>query len=331
MKITTRKILLSFLITTLFLIAIFFIAINSGGIKISFSELINGLFFEYNQNVSIILELRFPRIIVAILGGALMAMSGVCMQAVMRNPLADPGIIGITSGAALAAVIVSAFFPSLAAFTPIFSFFGGMIAFFIVYTLAWNKEISHIRLILTGIAVDACFTGLYEAFNSFTGASYSGAARIINANISLKTWGDVYVLLIYVIIAVILCALIVNKCNLLSLSDKTVIGLGIDVTKTRIIVSIISVLMASVFTAMIGAVSFLGLIVPHIARLLVGSDHKKLLPYSALLGSTVFLAADTIGRTIAYPYEISSAIIMAIIGGPMLVILLKRSGIVYGK
>ena len=286
---------------------------------------------EYDENVAIILQLRFPRIIVAMLGGAVMAMSGVLMQAVMRNPLADPGIIGVTSGSAFAAVIVSSLFPSFAALTPIFSFVGGMIAFAAVYFLAWSKEISPVRLILTGIAIDAFFTGLYQAFNAFTGSTYTGAASIINANISLKDWNNVYILLVYAVISFLLCLILANRCNLLSLTDKTIMSLGVDINKTRLIVSVVSVLMASVFTAIIGAVSFLGLIVPHIARLLVGSEHKRLLPFSALLGALVFLFADTFGRTIAYPYEISASIIMAIIGGPMLIILLKRSGAIYGK
>ena len=286
---------------------------------------------EYDENVAIILQLRFPRIIVAMLGGAVMAMSGVLMQAVMRNPLADPGIIGVTSGSAFAAVIVSSLFPSFAALTPIFSFVGGMIAFAAVYFLAWSKEISPVRLILTGIAIDAFFTGLYQAFNAFTGSTYTGAASIINANISLKDWNNVYILLVYAVISFLLCLILANRCNLLSLSDETIMSLGVDINKTRLIVSVVSVLMASVFTAIIGAVSFLGLIVPHIARLLVGSEHKRLLPFSALLGALVFLFADTFGRTIAYPYEISASIIMAIIGGPMLIILLKRSGAIYGK
>lgn len=331
MKQGAAKTTLIFSITAIALLAAFFIAVNTGGLRISVSQLINGLFVEYDETVAIILQLRFPRIIVAMLGGAVMAMSGVLMQAVMRNPLADPGIIGVSSGAAFAAVIVSSFFPSIAALTPVFSFIGGMAAFGAVYLLAWNKELSPVRLILTGIAVDAFFTGLYQAFNAFTGNTYSGAASIINANISLKTWDDVSVLLIYTAVSAVLCMLVSGKCNLLALSDKTVISLGININRTRFAVSVISVLMASVFTAIVGAVSFLGLVVPHIARLLIGSDHKKLLPYSALLGALVFLAADTLGRAVAYPYEISAAIIMAIIGGPLLVVLLKRSGAVYGK
>lgn len=331
MKQGMGRTLFLFLITGITLTVTFFVAVNTGGLATTVPQLLKGLFVEYDETVAIIWELRFPRIIVAMLGGGLMAMSGVCMQAVMRNPLADPGIIGVTSGAAFAAVIISSFFPSMAAFTPIFSFSGGMFAFAMVYILAMERETSPVRLILTGIAVDAFFTGLYQAFNAFTGSSYSGAASIINANISLKSWDDVKILLVYTVISVILCALIAGKCNLLSLSDKTVLSLGVDIGKARLLVSIVAVLLASVFTAVIGAVSFLGLIVPHIARLLAGSDHMKLLPYSALLGAEVFLLADTIGRVIAYPYEISAAIIMAIIGGPMLIVLLKRSGMVHGK
>ena len=325
------KTILIFLITGVVLLITFFVAATTGGLSVSVSRLFKGLFIEYDETVAIILQLRFPRIIVAMLGGAIMAMSGVCMQAVMRNPLADPGIIGVSSGAAFAAVVVSSFFPSLAMFTPVFSFAGGMLAFIAVYLLAWNKDVSPVRLILTGIAVDAFFTGLYQALNAFAGSTYTGAASIINANISLKTWDDVSILLIYALISALLCILSAGRCDLLSLSDKTVVSLGVNINRTRIWISVVSVLMASVFTAVIGAVSFLGLIVPHIARLLVGSEHKKLLPYSALLGAFVFLLADTLGRSIAYPYEISAAIIMAIVGGPMLVFLLRRSGAVYGK
>ncbi len=327
----TLKNIMVFAVTLIALIITFFVAINTGGLETTVSQLFKGLFIEYDETVAIILRLRFPRIIVAILGGAIMAMSGVFMQAVMRNPLADPGIIGVSSGAAFTAVIISTLFPSLALLTPLFSFIGGMVAFVAVYTLSLSKESSPIRLILTGIAVDAFFTGLYQAFNSFTGNTYSGAASIINANISLKTWNDVYILLGYTIVSLILCIFATQKCNILSLSDKTVVGLGININQTRFLISILSVLMASVFTAIIGAVSFLGLIVPHIARLLVGSDHKKLIPYSALIGGLVFLFADTLGRSIAYPYEISAAIIMSIIGGPLLIVLLKRNGAIYGK
>lgn len=328
---TKAKTLAVFIITTFLIFIMFFVAVNTGGLSVSAEQLFRGLFIEYDETVAIILELRFPRVIVALLGGALMAVAGVLMQAVMKNPLADPGIIGITSGAALVSVVISAFFPFLAPFTPILSFAGGMLAFAVVYMLAWNGNISPLRLILVGVAVDAFFTGLYQAFSSATGGSYSGAASIINANISLKKWDDVYLLLIYTAVAAVCCVFIAGRCNLLSLSDVTMHSLGVNVNRIRIIVSIIAVLLASIFTSVIGSVSFLGLIVPHISRLLVGSNHKVLIPYSALLGSFIFLFADTVGRMIAYPYEISASIIMAVIGGPMFIILLKRSKDSYGN
>lgn len=324
-KITTAGRIAAFTVTAAAILILFFIAVNTGGLSTTVSQLFRGLFIEYDRDVAIIAELRFPRIIVALLGGAMMAVSGVLMQAVMKNPLADPGIIGISSGAALAASLVSAFLPSLAYLSPVFSFAGGILAFIIVYSLAWNGNVSPVRLILVGIAVDAVFTGLYEGFSSATGGEYSGAANIINANISLKTWDDVRLMLVYFTVAAVLCVLIAGKCNLLALSDMTVHSLGVNVNQTRVIVSVVSVLLASIFTAIIGKISFLGLIVPHISRLLVGNNHKVLIPYSALLGAFVFLLADTVGRSIAYPYEISSSIIMAVVGGPMFIILLKRS------
>ncbi len=324
-KITTAGRIAAFTVTAAAILILFFIAVNTGGLSTTVSQLFRGLFIEYDRDVAIIAELRFPRIIVALLGGAMMAVSGVLMQAVMKNPLADPGIIGISSGAALAASLVSAFLPSLAYLSPVFSFAGGILAFIIVYSLAWNGNVSPVRLILVGIAVDAVFTGLYEGFSSATRGEYSGAANIINANISLKTWDDVRLMLVYFTVAAVLCVLIAGKCNLLALSDMTVHSLGVNVNQTRVIVSVVSVLLASIFTAIIGKISFLGLIVPHISRLLVGNNHKVLIPYSALLGAFVFLLADTVGRSIAYPYEISSSIIMAVVGGPMFIILLKRS------
>lgn len=326
----TLKVTLAFVIMALLLLVVFFFAINTGGIDVTFTQLLRGMFIEYDKDVAIVLQLRFPRIIVAILGGALMAGSGVLMQAVMRNPLADPGIIGVVSGAAFVAVLVTAFLPSLAYLTPIFSFFGGLLAFLIVYMLSMKGGASPVRLVLTGIAVDAVFTGFYEAFEAATGSTYSGVQSIVEGNVTLKDWDDVIMMLIYFVVCTVLCVLVAGRCNLLALSDKTVLGLGVNINRSRFLIALIAVLMASIFTAVIGSVSFLGLIVPHIARLIVGSDHKKLIPFSMLTGAVIFLMADTVGRLIAYPYEISPAIIMSIVGGPAFIILLMRNGKSYG-
>lgn len=322
--------MLSFVITAAGLLALFLFAVNTGSLKVSPADLFKGLFIEYNPHVATIFDLRFPRIFIAMLGGAATAVSGVLLQAVMKNPLADPGIIGISSGASLAAVLITAFFPALYFFTPLFAFLGGMIAFLLVYSLSYKGGLSPLRIILVGVAVNAMFTGLMSAFQSGTGSSYSGAASIVNANITMKTWDDFRTLLIYSVIGLVASIFVLGQCNLLALEDKTARSLGLSVTRSRIVISVIAVLLAGISTAVIGPISFLGLIVPHIARLLVGSNHKVLAPYTVLLGAFTLLLADTVGRTIAVPYEISASVIMSVAGGPFFILLLRRSKQNYG-
>lgn len=329
--ISTRKKVFSFVITAIGLVALFLFAVNTGSLKVSPAELFRGLFVAYNPDVATIFDLRFPRILIAILGGAAMSVSGVLLQAVMKNPLADPGIIGISSGASLAAVLITAFFPALYFFTPLFAFLGGMLAFFLVYSLSYKGGLSPLRIILVGVAVNAMFTGLMGAFNSGTGSNFSGVASIVNANITMKTWDDFETLFLYTLIGLVLSFFVANQCNLLQLEDKTARSLGVNVTRSRILISVVAVLLAGISTAVIGPISFLGLIVPHIARLLVGSNHKLLLPYTVLLGGFTFLLADTVGRTIAYPYEINATVIMSVIGGPFFILLLRRSKQSYGN
>ena len=182
-----------------------------------------------------------------------------------------------------------------------------------------------LKFSVVGVAVDAMFTGLSSALNSMNGGNMSGVAAIVNGNITMKTWDDVKTLVPYVIVGLILALIMTKMCNLLALEDKTARSLGINVNAMRIVISLIAVLLASISTAVAGVISFLGLIVPHIGRILVGSDHKALVPFSALFGAFTFLLADTIGRTIAAPNEVSASIIMSVVGGPFFIILLRRS------
>lgn len=326
----TARTAVSFLVMIALLAALFFAAVNIGSLKVSFLELFRGLFVEYNESVATIYDLRFPRIMISMLAGAAIAVSGVLFQAVLKNPLADPGIIGISSGASFAAVLITAFVPTLFFFTPLFAFLGGVIAFVMVYSLSWRGGLSPLRIILVGVAVDAMFTGLASALNSMNGGNMSGVAAIVNGNITMKTWDDVRTLIPYVVIGLLLALAFTRVCNLLALEDKTARSLGVNVNGMRIVVSLIAVLLASISTAVAGVISFLGLIVPHIGRILVGSDHRALVPFSALFGAFTFLLADTIGRTIASPYEVSASIIMSVVGGPFFIILLRRSK-KYGK
>lgn len=328
MKKVSRKIT-AFCLTATALVLVFYIAVNTGGIKITPAELFRGLFLSYDKSADIIFELRFPRIIIAMLGGAVMSVSGVFMQAATKNPLADPGIIGVSAGAALASAVVTVFIPAISPANPLVAFVGGMLAFLIVYAIARGENGNPVRFVLVGIAVNAALTGLYSALDSVSGGGYAGVSGSVSATISLKTWDEVRTLAIYSAAAAVICPFIAQTCNLLSLSDDTAHSLGVNVRRSRFVVSLFSVLLASMFTAVIGPVSFLGLIVPHMAWLLVGSDHRALIPYSALLGALVLLLADTLGRAVAYPYEISPAVVMSVIGGPAFIILLKRGRDMY--
>ena len=319
----TARRAISFAVVIVVLAVLFFWAVNTGSLHVTFSQLFKGLFVSYDKTVATVYDLRFPRIFISMMAGAALAVSGVLFQAVLKNPLADPGIIGITSGASFFAVVVSTFFPMLYFFTPLFAFLGGLLAFFLVYSLSWKGGLSPIRIILVGVAVQAMFTGLSSALSSAGGMS--SVSSIINANISMKTWNDVQTLAIYSLPGLVLSLFTAKSCNLMALEDKTARGLGVNVNRSRIIVSCVAVLLAGITTAVAGAVSFLGLIVPHIGRLLVGHDHKALIPFSALMGAALYLLADTLGRSIAYPAEISASVLMAVVGGPFFIVLLRRS------
>ncbi len=329
--VTTPRKVAAFLVTMAALIALFFVAVNTGSLQVGPMQLLSGLFVSYDETVSTIYDLRLPRILIAMVGGAATAVAGVLLQAAIRNPLADPGIIGVSAGASFAAVLVTAFFPMLLFFTPVFAFAGGLVAFGLVYSLSWRGGLSPLRIILVGVAVGAMFTGLMSAFDSGTGSTMSGVASLVDANITMKTWDDFATLAVYAAIGLALALLMAKRCDLLALEDKTARSLGLNVDRARIATSAAGVLLASVSTAIIGPISFLGLLVPHIARILVGTSHRVLVPYAIMLGAFTLLLADTIGRTVAAPYEISAAVIMSIVGGPLFIVLLRRARSGYGE
>lgn len=321
----TAGTILAFSVMILLLTVLFFASVNIGSLKVGVADILQGIIGKGSEEVSTVFDLRLPRIFISILAGAATAVSGVLFQAVLKNPLADPGIIGISSGATFAAILITAFAPTLFFFTPVFAFFGGVLAFCLVYTLSWKGGLSPLQVILTGVAVNAMFTGLSSGLNSMNGGNMSGVAAIVNGNITMKTWDDVWMLAPYVLAGIVLAVVLAGMCDILSLEDKTARSLGVNVNLMRILISLVAVLLAAISAAVAGSISFLGLIVPHMGRILVGSEHKKLLPFSMLLGAFLFLLADTAGRTIAAPYEISASILMSVAGGPFFMILLRRS------
>jgi len=315
-----------YVVTALLLVGLFFFAVNQGSIQVTFAELLRGLFVEYDPNVAAIVDLRFPRILVALMGGAALAVAGALFQAVLRNPVADPSIIGISSGAALASILVVGFFPILYFSSPVFAIIGGLITFAIVYSLSYKGGLSPMRVILVGIAVNAVLVGLGEGIGTMMGGGAGmGGGVSFDGSLAMLTWSDVSLLAYYVTPALLAAVLLSGRCNLLGLEDDTVRSLGVNVVLLRVMVSFVAVTLVSLASAVMGVIAFLGLIIPHVARLLVGSDNRVLLPYCALGGAFLMLLADTAGRLIAHPFEISAGILMAIVGGPMFIMLL-RSG-----
>lgn len=305
-------------------------AATTGSIEMSMLELLRGLFDGTNDQVAVIKDLRFPRILIAVLAGATLAVSGVLLQAVMKNPLAEPGIIGVSAGAGFFTMVMLSFFPTLFFYSPLFAFLGGALSFLLVYAFSWRSGLNPLRMILIGVAINALFTGLGQVLAS-SGNSLLSSMSIQTSTLSMKTWSDVEILVIYGGVGLVLAMIFYRYGNHLGMQDKTLRSLGFNVNRARLVLSLIAVLLASVTTAIAGMFTFVGLLIPHIGRALVGADHKYLIPFSALLGAFLILVADTVGRTVLSPIEIPASIIVVIIGGPFLIFVLRRSEKIYGN
>lgn len=315
----TKKIISTVVVALLLLITIV-VSATTGKISVSYIDFITGIFDPNNDTMAAIRDLRFPRILVAIFAGASLSVAGVLLQAIMRNPLADAGIIGISTGAAFTKLAIATFLPIYFFYSPIAAFLGGALACVLVFALSWKSGLNPLKLILVGIAINAVFTGLIEALVSL-GVTNTGATT---SSLTLKTWDDVKIIAIYGSIGLILAFLLYRWCNVLVLSDKTAKSIGFNVSGARIAIGAVAVLLSAISVVVAGVIMFVGILVPHIARRLVGYDHKILIPFTALLGAFIVLLADTLGRTVMAPIEIPASTLMAIIGGPFLIFLIRK-------
>ncbi|MBC1244080.1 FecCD family ABC transporter permease [Listeria welshimeri] len=304
-------------------------AVQAGSLAMSIPDFLSGVFSGGNEMVDVVIDLRFPRIIIALLAGAALSVSGLLLQAVMRNPLADAGVIGISAGAKFFNFVILLFLPELYFWLPLFSFIGGALACFLVFLFSYRSDFNPLRFIIIGIAINAVFTGLSDALSSQV-ALVSSQSASSAASLAMKKWSDVETLLIYVTIGLICALLLAKWCNVLGLENKMARGFGVPVNKTRIWLALIAVLLASITTAIVGVIAFVGLLVPHIARKLVGGNYQILVPFSILFGALLLLFADTLGRTLFQQMEIPASVIMLIIGGPFLIFLMRK-GDFYGS
>lgn len=320
----------AFLIISILLVVMIIVAISVGSVSVPFNQIIDSIFNGTGGSGGIVRDIRIPRVIIGVLVGANLAVAGVLLQGVMGNPLADPGITGISSGASVVVMVVMLYYPGASASIPLFGFVGSMLACTLIYLLAWKNGISAIRIILAGVAVNAMLGGVTSMISILNSDSLTGVLNWLNGNLGKKSWADVRMLAVYTLIGLALTIPLAKSCNLLALGDKNAKSLGYSPNVLRITISVVAVFLAGISTAYVGVIGFIGLVVPHISRMIMGTDHKVLLPFAALLGSTLLLLADTLGRTITAPYEIPVGIVMTIIGGPFFLYLLRKDQRRYG-
>lgn len=316
------KKIISFVIITSLLIFTIFISANSGSIKANFSELIVGIFSKEYANVNAIIDVRFPRIIITILVGAALGISGLLLQTVLKNPLVDPSLIGVSSGAALFMYLGIGLFPNLIIFKSIFSIIGGMLGFAIIYFLS-GKTKNNIKIILIGIAISYFFTGILNFLQYLSQSSASSLSQK-TSSLGTKNWEDVKLLVIWLPILFVASLLLAKLCNIFTLDDNIISSLGININKVRLLISFVAITLASIATTVAGVLVFLALITPHIAKIIIGKNHIFTIPFTGLLGAFILLLFDTLGRVTFNPIEIPAELIMMIVGGPAFIILVKR-------
>ena len=308
------------------LFILIFIFCIFGSVKFSVKDIIISIFNKDNELLNtIVYDIRLPRNLIAAFVGASLSVSGILLQAVMRNPLADPGITGVSSGASVMAIIILLAFPSYSFILPILAFVGGLVACILVFVLAWkNGEIKPNRIILSGVAINSIFGSIISIFTIIYSDRIQSALLWLNGSLAQKTWSDFNLLSVYIAIGLIFSLFCIRPANILALGEKTVLSLGFNVTYLRLFISIVGVFLAGVCTSIVGIIGFVGLIIPHICRIVIGDDYRYCLPLSIALGGIIVLLADTIARTIGGSVELPVGIVMSLIGGPFFLYLLRK-------
>ncbi|MEK8132220.1 iron chelate uptake ABC transporter family permease subunit [Paenibacillus filicis] len=307
------------------LIVLIILSLRLGTVPLSFNEVAAGLTDPASKSYFIVHEVRLSRIIVGILAGFGLAASGVILQSVIRNPLASPDVIGITKGAGFAAATAIFLFPKSPAYVlPVAAFAGAVATFFLLMLLSRRLTLSPASLALVGVALGAVFQA---------GTQYLVVTHPTNINMALlwlsgslwnRAWREVYALLPWIVVLLPLAWGSFRKLNVFQLGDETSASLGLRLLRERFWLLLLAVTLAGISVSAVGAIGFVGLIAPHMARSLVGGRHQWLMPLAALLGADLMLLGDCLGRILIIPREVPVGIMAAIIGAPYFLYLLKR-------
>ena len=326
----SHPILIIFLAIVLVLTAI--VSISIGPADISFGQTLK-IFFAKLQIIdyedidflheNIILHIRFPRVILAIITGMALAVAGVVLQALLRNPLADPYIIGVSSGAAFGATLAIAL--GLISLISLAGFLGAVLAMFLVYNLAkTGYKISVKTLLLVGVIVSVFLSALISLITFLMGESMYQVILWLMGNLSETNIILIVIAGLMVLIGIVIVYLFARDLDIISVGEESAQHLGVEVESVKKRLFIVTSLITGAVVAITGLIGFVGLIIPHIMRLIVGPGHKTLIIASLLAGGIFLTLADLFARTIISPAEIPVGVVTAIFGGPFFLFLLKR-------
>lgn len=299
--------------------------LSVGASHISFAKALKSLVvWDHSKEQLIITTLRLPRTLIAVFVGANLAVAGALMQAMTRNPLASPQLFGVNAGASLAVVASIVLFPHLNAFSSVgFALVGAAAGGLIVYSFSSSGGMTPVKLALTGMAVHlflSSFTHGIIILNESAGdVLYWMTGAIDGSN-----WKDVTVILPFTLVGVGLAVICSGAVSILGLGEETAKGLGQNTKAIKTLVSLVILILAGSSVAVAGPIGFVGLIVPHIVRKLVGENYKFVIPFSALFGALLLVYADVLARWIAFPYESPVGIVTAILGTPFFLYLARK-------
>ena len=288
--------------------------------------LLGGELPEMSRESLVVWNIRLPRVFVAIIVGMNLAVSGAIFQAVTRNELASPLVLGVSSGAGLMILLTLVVFGGLAAFLPLVAAVGGAGAFLIVYVIAWKNGTSPVRLVLAGVIVDTVFRSLQTAlfFLADDIGVVQSAIAWTTGSLTGTDWEQVRIVLPWSVVAVLLAVVAARQCNVLLLGEQTAKSLGMSVERVRFALSGVAVLAAAASIAVAGIVGFVGLIVPHVVRNLVGSDYKKVIVGCLFVGPALMVGADVGARLALNPIQVPVGIVTGLVGGPSFLYLMRK-------
>ncbi|MCM3361114.1 FecCD family ABC transporter permease [Niallia sp. Sow4_A1] len=326
-----------FIVSTILIVAIicvFFLSLNIGTIKISPIEIIDAFTGTGStQTFNILYNFRLPRSVIAILIGIGMAIAGAILQGVSRNSLADPGIIGINSGAGFAVILYIFFIqgsvfqsgPLSVYIMPFFALVGALIAAALIYVIAWKDGVTPVRLVLVGIGINAAFGALIIIFQLMMDPrDFTQATIWLSGSIWSASWSYVLALLPWILILVPIAISKFQSINLLQLGDNLAKGLGVSIERERGLLLLIAVGLSGACVSVGGGISFLGLLAPHLARMLVGPKNQRLLPVAALIGALLLLTSDIIAKSLMVGSEIPVGLVLSCLGAPYFIYLLIK-------